>query len=215
MKKKARGLIVITRVELLQKNVRYTMELGFSYKVPKAPFRLVANFDQILNWNLKYVSPVDTAGKTNPFTANEAPPDSTGWQKFTKRFGNRADNFMRHIVIGTEIVITKNFMLRVAYNHRRQREMILPERRGANGLSLGFGPAVRHGVKLGCAPLRGKRHVVARAGTQSGPMATSSVTVLKIRFTALPEVTDPAQSSRYQARSPVRTDLRTPSGAAS
>jgi hypothetical protein len=34
-------------------------------------------------------------------------------------------------------------MLRIAYNHRRQKEMILPERRGANGLSLGFGFKVK------------------------------------------------------------------------
>ncbi|MGZ3899479.1 MAG: hypothetical protein ACXVNQ_03865, partial [Bacteroidia bacterium] len=80
-----------------------------------------------------------TTGKTNPFTSSETKKDSTKFQKFENRFGNGADNFLRHITVGTEIVITKNFNIRIAYNHRRQKEMILPERRGANGLSVGFG----------------------------------------------------------------------------
>ncbi|MCE3260602.1 MAG: hypothetical protein K0S12_2243 [Bacteroidetes bacterium] len=119
-----------------------TVQLGLSYKVPKAPFRLTGVYDQMLKWNLKYISPVDTAGQTNPFDTDDKNVDSTKWQKFSKRFGNGADNFLRHITVGTEIVLHENFMLRIAYNHRRQKEMILPERRGANGLSLGFVPGV-------------------------------------------------------------------------
>lgn len=120
-----------------------TVQLGASYKVPKAPFRLVGTYDQLLKWNLKYISPVDTTGQSNPFNSGTK-TDSTKWQKFSKKFGNGADNFLRHITIGTEVIITKNFNLRIAYNHRRQREMTAPERRGANGLSLGFGFKVKH-----------------------------------------------------------------------
>jgi len=124
-----------------------TVQLGFSYKVSKAPFRLIGIYDQLLKWNLKYISPVDTAGKTSPF-GTEAKQDSTKFQKFANRFGSGADNFLRHLTVGTEIVITNNFNLRIAYNYRRQREMILPERRGANGLSLGFGLKIK---RLGMA----------------------------------------------------------------
>lgn len=124
-----------SKSEPLPQNV----QLGFSYKVAKAPFRIIGIYDNLLKWNLKYVSPVDTTGKTSPFSSTETPIDSTGWQKFSKKFGNGADNFLRHITVGTEIIVTKNFNLRLAYNYRRQREMTLPERRGANGLSLGFG----------------------------------------------------------------------------
>ncbi|MBA3665549.1 MAG: type IX secretion system protein PorQ [Bacteroidetes bacterium] len=130
---------------MLSKNepLPQTVQLGFSYKVPKAPFRLTMVYDQLLKWNLKYISPVDTTGKSNPFSSSESKKDSSKWQKFSHKFGNGADNFLRHITIGTEIVVTKNFNIRIAYNHRRQREMILPERRGANGLSLGFGFRVK------------------------------------------------------------------------
>ena len=119
------------------------MQLGASYKVSKAPFKVFMVFDNLLRWNLKYISPIDTTGKNNPFNASETPIDSTKYQKFSNRFGNRADNFMRHITVGTEIVLTKNFNLRIAYNYRRQREMTLPERRGANGLSFGFSLKVK------------------------------------------------------------------------
>jgi len=115
-----------------------TVQLGVSYKVAKAPFRLFMVYDQLMTWNLKYVSPIDTAGKSNPFNTSETKKDSSNYQKFARKFANRADNFLRHITVGTEIVLTKNFNLRIAYNYRRQREMTLPERRGANGLSFGF-----------------------------------------------------------------------------
>ena len=114
------------------------VQLGLSYKVAKAPFKLFVVYDEFTKWNLKYISPIDTAGKSNPFNTSTTVADSSGFQKFKNRFGDRADNFMRHLTFGTEILLTKNFNLRIAYNYRRQREMTLPERRGANGLSFGF-----------------------------------------------------------------------------
>jgi hypothetical protein len=115
-----------------------TVQFGMSKKVPKAPFRVFFVYDQLLKWNLRYVSPIDTAERTNTLNSGEK-TDSSSFNKFSARFGQHADNFMRHIVVGTEIIITPHFNLRIAYNYRRQREMTLPERRGAAGLSMGFG----------------------------------------------------------------------------
>ena len=116
-----------------------TVQLGFSYKPSKAPFRLFLVYDQLLKWNLRYISPVDTTGRSSALNFNETVKDSTSWEKFSTRAGSQADNFMRHIVFGTEILLSKNFHLRIAYNYRRQKEMTLPDRRGSNGLSFGFG----------------------------------------------------------------------------
>ncbi|MDI9342051.1 MAG: type IX secretion system protein PorQ [Sediminibacterium sp.] len=127
---------VIASKETLPRNV----QLGLSYKLPKAPLRLMVTYDQFLKWNLDYISPVDTAGKSSTFgQENKTQKDSTRWQKFQQRFGDNSDLFMRHIVLGAEILVTKNLHIRVGYNYRRQREFRLPERRGAAGLSLGFG----------------------------------------------------------------------------
>lgn len=114
----------------------HSVQLGVSKKVDKAPFRLFAVYDQLLKWNLRYVSPLDSANTSVSF-GDAQPRDSTGTQRFFKRFGTQAGNFMRHVTIGTEVIITDNFHLTVAYNYRRQKEMILPERRGINGFSFG------------------------------------------------------------------------------
>lgn len=121
----------------------YDVQFGISKKVPKAPFRLFLLYDQLLKWNMSYVSPVDTTGKASSLNSSDKSQDSTGFQRFRVRAGKHSDNFMRHIVVGTEIVLSKNFIIQVAYNYRRQREMTLPERRGANGLSLGFNLRVK------------------------------------------------------------------------
>ena len=88
----------------------HTVQLGFSYKPSKAPFRFFMVYDQLLKWNLKYVSPVDTTGQNSTLGSSDSPADSTGFQKFGKRFGSQAGNFMRHLTIGTEIILTKNLL---------------------------------------------------------------------------------------------------------
>ena len=120
----------------LEEKLPHTVQLGVSKKVDKAPFRLFAVYDQLLKWNLRYISPLDTGNTTTLFGDNNR-IDSTGWQRFSKRFATHGGNFLRHITFGTEIILSSNFHLTVAYNYRRQREMILPERRGMNGFSFG------------------------------------------------------------------------------
>jgi hypothetical protein len=114
----------------------YDWQLGFSKKVEKAPFRIMVVYNQLLRWNLSHVSPIDTTGRTTSLSS-ETPRDSTSFQKFAVAFGTRADNFMRHVVLGTEIYLSRNLIVRVGYNYRRQREMTLTERRGINAFSFG------------------------------------------------------------------------------
>lgn len=125
--------------EALPQNVQF----GMSKKIEKAPFRVFFVYDQLLKWDLSYVSPIDTAGQYNSFSSSSTTEDSTDYQKFKADVGDFLDNFMRHIILGTEIIVTKNFNLRIAYNYRRQKEMTLPEKRGASGFSFGFGFKVK------------------------------------------------------------------------
>lgn len=120
-----------------QMNLPTDVQLGFSKKLSKAPIRLVFIYHDLLKWNMKYVSPIDTAGQSNPFD-NSKPADSTRFQRFTKRFGSGADNFLRHMTFGTELLLSKNFMIMIGYNYRRQREFSLPDHRGAAGMCFGF-----------------------------------------------------------------------------
>ncbi|MBS1635273.1 MAG: type IX secretion system protein PorQ [Bacteroidetes bacterium] len=107
------------------------LQIGISKKIPKAPFRLIAVYDQLMKWDLTYVSPLDEANQIDPFT-NEPAKKRTKSQIW-------GDKFIRHITIASEIIVTKNFNLRVGYNFMRGKEMKLPDKKGVNGLSLGLG----------------------------------------------------------------------------
>lgn len=126
-----------------QRNLPNDVQLGLSKKVEKAPFRLMLVYDQLLKRNLSFVSPIDTTGKSSSLITETTQKDSTSFQKFSASFGKRADNFMRHMIIGTEIILGKSFTVRIGYNYRRQREMILTERRGMSAFSFGFTLAVK------------------------------------------------------------------------
>jgi hypothetical protein len=117
-----------------------TSQLGISYKVKKAPFRLMFVYNNLRKWDLTYASPLDEDNTKDPFASEtEKEVEKTKWQNFQEKFGKGADKFARHMIFATEIVITKNFNLRVGYNYRLHKEMMLPEKRTASGLSLGFG----------------------------------------------------------------------------
>ena len=96
-----------------------------------------------MKWKINYVSPIDTANKSSVFNNSQQPVNLSSWGKFKVNSSDQLNNFMQHFTFGTEVLLTKNFNLRIAYNYRRQKEFSLPDRRGANGLSFGFGIKVK------------------------------------------------------------------------
>lgn len=121
---------IAAKSEKLPQNV----QIGLSYKVKKAPFRLIVVYDQLTKWDLTYLSPFDETNQIDPFT-NKPVKTNSKFQNFTNKLG-------RHFIVASEIVLSKNFNLRIGYNHRLHKEMMLPDKRGANGLSFGFGVKV-------------------------------------------------------------------------
>lgn len=113
-------------------------QIGISYKVKKAPFRLVLVYDNLRTWNLTYTSPIAEPENTNLFGEEEV-KEKTKWQNFSEKTKTFGDKLGRHMIFATEVIITKNFNLRVGYNYRLHKEMMLPDKRTASGLSLGFG----------------------------------------------------------------------------
>ena len=108
------------------------IQLGFSKKINKAPFRIIVLYDQLFKWDLTYVSALNQENAIDPFTNKPT-------VKAQSKTGAFFDKFGRHFTFGTEIIITKNFMLRIAYNYRKSTEMSLTDKKVANGLSVGFG----------------------------------------------------------------------------
>ncbi|HPQ09524.1 MAG TPA: type IX secretion system protein PorQ [Bacteroidia bacterium] len=102
--------------------------IAVSYKLPKAPFRLQLIYNDLLNWHLDYVSPIFDI-QNNILTGEGVTINDK------KKFGFI---LVKHLIISNEIILSKNFYLRVGYNFRRAQEMRLPDARPANGLSFGF-----------------------------------------------------------------------------
>lgn len=111
----------------------FDFQAGISKKVAKAPFRILMAYENLNKWDLTYSDPNNPEQTEDPFT-HETIKKS--------KFRTGGDKLLRHIVVGTEIIITKNFNLRVGYNYKRQKEMSLPDKKGLAGFSFGLGMKV-------------------------------------------------------------------------
>jgi hypothetical protein len=114
-----------------------TTQIGFSYKVKKAPFRLVFVYDNLRKWDLTYTSPIAEPEESTLF--GEKPKEKTKWQKFSDNTKKGGDKLGRHMTFGLEVLLTKNFNIRVGYNYRLHKEMMLPDKRTSSGVTFGFG----------------------------------------------------------------------------
>ncbi len=54
-----------------------------------------------------------------------------------------ADNIFRHIVFGGEFLLSRNFNLRMGYNHQRRQELKSESKAGMSGFSFGFGIKIK------------------------------------------------------------------------
>lgn len=108
----------------------FNAQVAASFKVPKAPFRLMAVYDHVNIWDLTYTDPANPPITEDPFTGE--PIKQRTWKK-------RFDKLGRHFIFSNEIIITKNFNLRVGFNYKRRKELILPDKQGIAGFSFGLG----------------------------------------------------------------------------
>jgi hypothetical protein len=108
----------------------YQMQIGISKKPKHVPLRISLTYQHLEKWDLTYEDPANPTLTVDPLTG--APIKQN---KF-KIFG---DKLMRHVVIGGEFIVTKNLFLRLGYNYERRKELIIPEKRGTDGFSFGFG----------------------------------------------------------------------------
>jgi len=99
--------------------------LGMTYKLDHAPLRLSVTSHNWQRWDITYLDP----NKTGKLDAN-------GQEiKEKKSF---YDNFSRHFVIGAELLFSKNFQARIAFNQLMNRELKLENAVQGAGISFGF-----------------------------------------------------------------------------
>lgn len=111
----------------------YDLQIGFSKKLSRAPFRFSVAAVDLLRWNLRYTNPLDN--DVTLLGEQESEPSS---------FSKGIDNLFRHLRFGGEIALGKkeNFRLRAGYNHQVRKEMTLQNIRSTAGFSFGVGVKV-------------------------------------------------------------------------
>lgn len=108
----------------------FDLQYAVSKRLDHVPFRFTFIYDHIEKWDLTYDDPANPSDGFDPITGE--PQYKTGFSKF-------GDQFLRHIILGTELYIGKNLILRGGYNYRRRQEMKIEDKTAMVGFSWGFG----------------------------------------------------------------------------
>lgn len=102
-------------------SIPFDLQFGISQKLQHAPIRFAATIQHLQKWDL--AKPVEDKTTATVVLIEE---------KFTKKF-------MRHLVLGVELLPSPNFTIRAGYNYQLRQELRLDEKMSTVGFSWGFG----------------------------------------------------------------------------
>jgi hypothetical protein len=111
----------------------FNIAVGVSKGLAYAPLTFFIVADHLEKWDLTYKTAADK--EDNSTLINGESSSKSNFDIFV-------DNFMRHIVIGTEFNIGNNLVLRAGYNYRRRQELKVDTKTGMVGFSWGIGVKV-------------------------------------------------------------------------
>ncbi len=109
----------------------FNSAIGISKRLKYLPLRLSVTAHTLHRWNIRYDDP-DLRTQIL-FPGQQAEKENT--------FAQGVDNAFRHLIFSGEFLFgkTESFRIRVAYDHRLRREMLVPNYGGLAGFSGGFG----------------------------------------------------------------------------
>ncbi len=108
----------------------FEIQLGISKKLKHAPFTFYFVAEHLEKLDLTYKTEEDKKSEIDPFTGETIKDD---------KLNIFLDKAMRHVILGTELNITENFVLRFGYNYRRRQELKIDSKIGTVGFSWGVG----------------------------------------------------------------------------
>ncbi len=112
----------------------WSIDLGASRHLDHLPLTFMVWYDDIQRWNKLFDDPLDLAGNYDPLT-NEI--------KQENKVLHFAKNLASHLVIGGELYLGKNIVLRAAYNYGQRHAMDVPQNRTLVGFSAGVGVKIK------------------------------------------------------------------------
>jgi hypothetical protein len=128
----------------------FEIQVGISKKLKHAPFRFSLTFTNLQTWDLTYKDP-NVKKEFDPNTFVELPAKEPSF----------LDKGMRHVVFGTEFILSKNFNIQIGYNYRKRQELKFTEKTGLVGFSGGIGFKIkkfRLNYSISSYHLSGKSH---------------------------------------------------------
>ena len=115
----------VTVYDNVRENLPLQVDLGASYKMENVPITWHFTFDNLQKWNIAVANPSNSVTDINGDTSEE---------KITF-----LDTAIRHFSVGTEFFTEGAFNLRLGYNFRRSKELMLVDKRTFAGFTAGFG----------------------------------------------------------------------------
>ena len=112
----------------------FSLDFMASKKLDHLPLTIIMGYKDIQQWNKIYDDPLDLAGYYDSVTGEYKGPSKAA-EFFT--------NLACHLVIGGELALGKNLVLRASYDYETHRNMGVPEKRSLVGFSAGFGVKIK------------------------------------------------------------------------
>ncbi len=113
----------------------FEIQMGLSHKLSHAPLRFSLVAQQLQNPDLTYDQPEEE--NTQVF-GDETDNNSN------EGFFSYADHLMRHIILGTELILTENLFFRIGYNYQQRQQLNIETNTFSTvGFSWGFGLKIK------------------------------------------------------------------------
>ena len=112
----------------------FSIDFGASRRLEHLPLTIMLWYDDIQKWNKIMESPTYIEKHTDPLTGEYTP------EKGIARF---ARNLACHLVIGGELYLGKNIVLRTAFNYGQRYAMDVPTARTLVGFSAGLAVKIK------------------------------------------------------------------------
>lgn len=109
-------------------NLPTEIQLAYTHKLKHAPFRLNYLFHHLNKWDLSYFDP-NTKGSIDLLTGDSILPKKL----------NLIQKTVLHITPQIEILLSKNFHIRFAFDYFKRHQMAITNRPGISGFSFGLG----------------------------------------------------------------------------
>ena len=117
-----------------EKWLPFSLDFTASKKLDHLPLTIVMGYTDILRWKKTYDDPLHLDATYDPITGEYTSPSKVG-QFFT--------NLGCHLILGGELELGKNLVLRASYNYAKHHNMDVPEKRTLVGFAAGFGVKIK------------------------------------------------------------------------